>query len=189
MKILVINAGSSSIKYQLFDMEDRSVLAAGLVERIGEETGRIKHETYKNSAKQIAVFHHLIPTHLDGLHRAVELLLDNEIGVIASPDEIAAVGHRVVHGGEKFSQPTVITDEVIDIIEALSPLAPLHNPANLTGIRVAKSCSRTQRRLRSLIQPFTRLCLRTHIATQSRPICTKNTTSACTGSTELRTCL
>jgi acetate kinase len=134
MKILVINAGSSSIKYQLFEMSNRSVLAAGLVERIGEALGHLKHKTPSNpDIEQEAP----IPDHQDGLNRVVELLLDPEKGVIASPDEIAAVGHRVVHGGEKFSAPTVIDTEVLNVIDALSSLAPLHNPANLTGIQVA----------------------------------------------------
>ncbi len=134
MKILVINAGSSSIKYQLFEMSDRSVLAAGLVERIGEALGHLKHKTPKHpDIEQEAP----IPDHQEGLNRVVQLLLDPETGVITSPDEITAVGHRVVHGGEKFSAPTVINTEVLEVIDALSALAPLHNPANLTGIQVA----------------------------------------------------
>ena len=131
MKILVINAGSSSIKYQLFNMDDRSVLAAGLVERIGEAEGQIKHKDHRD-ASVVNVLP--IPDHQAGLNMVAQLLLE---GVIASPKEIGAVGHRVVHGGEKFSAPTVINDEVINVIDALSSLAPLHNPANLTGIRVA----------------------------------------------------
>lgn len=137
MKILVINAGSSSIKYQLFEMSDRSVLAAGLVERIGEEMGRIKHQNLRDANIPVFDEEMPVPDHQIGLNRVVELLLDAETGVIVSPDEITAVGHRVVHGGEKFSAPTVISDEVLKVIDALSSLAPLHNPANLTGIQVA----------------------------------------------------
>lgn len=129
MKILVVNSGSSSIKYQLFNMADNSVLAVGLVERIGEANGRIRHN---DSSKEMP-----IPNHQEGLRQVVRLLLDENVGVIASADEISAVGHRVVHGGEKFSQPTIIDEAVIHTIEALIPLAPLHNPANLSGIRVA----------------------------------------------------
>jgi acetate kinase len=136
MKILVINAGSSSIKYQLFNMTDRSVLAAGLVERIGEEMAHIKHKNLLAALPAVDIEMPLAK-HQAGLNEVVKLLLDTEKGVIASPDEIAAVGHRVVHGGEKFSAPTVITDEVLAVIDALSSLAPLHNPANLTGIQVA----------------------------------------------------
>ncbi|MCB9134147.1 MAG: acetate kinase [Anaerolineales bacterium] len=137
MKILVINAGSSSIKYQLFDMTDQSVLAAGLVERIGEEVGRIKHNNLLNPAIPPVNREMSIPDHQTGLRAVAALLLDANTGVIAAPEEITAVGHRVVHGGEKFSAPTVINDEVLAVIETLSALAPLHNPANLSGIRVA----------------------------------------------------
>lgn len=137
MKILVINAGSSSIKYQLFNMENRSVLAGGLVERIGEPSGRIKHNNFTKPDAPSIVKETAIPSHNEGLIDVVQLLLDPEIGVITSPDEIRAVGHRVVHGGEKFSHPTVLDQEVVDVVESLSSLAPLHNPANVAGIRVA----------------------------------------------------
>ena len=137
MKILVINAGSSSIKYQLFNMQDRFVLAAGLVERIGEKNGHIKHKNLLTPTLPEINRELLIPDHQSGLNQVVQLLLDEKMGVIASPNEITAVGHRVVHGGEKFSAPTVITEEVLTVIDALSSLAPLHNPANLTGIQVA----------------------------------------------------
>jgi acetate kinase len=137
MKILVINAGSSSIKYQLFNMETQTVLAGGLVERIGETTGRIKHNNFVKADSKPTVKEAHIPSHKEGLTDVVQLLLDPEIGVIASPDEIRAVGHRVVHGGEKFSHPTVLDQEIVGAIDALSSLAPLHNPANVAGIRVA----------------------------------------------------
>ena len=137
MKILVINAGSSSIKYQLFDMQAGTVLAAGLAERIGEPVGRIKHKLTNGAEKQEIIRDLEIENHRQGLLKVVDLLTDAEFGVIATPSEIQAVGHRVVHGGDKFSQPTVITAEVRATIQELSPLAPLHNPANLTGIEVA----------------------------------------------------
>jgi acetate kinase len=137
MKTLVINAGSSSIKYQLFDMEHQDVLAAGLVERIGEPAGRIKHRVDPDGEKQEIVRDLVIEDHGKGLKLVVDLLTDADFGVIASPLEIEAIGHRVVHGGDKFSQTTIITDEVKATIKKLSPLAPLHNPANLTGIEVA----------------------------------------------------
>ena len=137
MKILVLNAGSSSLKYKLFDMAAHSLLAAGLVERIGEDVGRIKHEPFSHSNTDPVEEQRHIADHQDGLNRVVDLLLDAEIGVIRSPQEITAVGHRVVHGGERFSRPTLIDEDVIATVEALTPLAPLHNPANLTGIRVA----------------------------------------------------
>ncbi|HBX70497.1 MAG TPA: acetate kinase [Chloroflexi bacterium] len=137
MKTLVINAGSSSIKYQLFEMENNAVLAAGLVERIGEAVGRVKHSVNTGPEKQEIARDQTIKDHRQGLLLVVDLLTDADFGVIASPTEIKAIGHRVVHGGEKFSQPTVITAEVRATIKALIPLAPLHNPANLTGIEVA----------------------------------------------------
>ncbi|MFN2234603.1 MAG: acetate/propionate family kinase [Anaerolineales bacterium] len=137
MKTLVINAGSSSIKYQLFDMESGIVLAAGLAERIGESFGRIKHRVSIRNQNQEIIQDLKIDDHRQGLLKIVELLTDSQFGVIESPNEIQAIGHRVVHGGDKFSQPTVITEEVRTTIRELSQLAPLHNPANLTGIEVA----------------------------------------------------
>lgn len=134
MKILVINSGSSSIKYQCFDMTDQSVLATGLVERIGEPTGRLSHRPAGGAAVERDG---VIASHRAGLAQVAALLLDAVHGVIESPDEITAVGHRVVHGGERFSAPTVIDEEVRQTIRDLSPLAPLHNPPNLVGIEVA----------------------------------------------------
>ncbi len=137
MKILVINSGSSSIKYQLFEMTDRAVLAGGLVERIGLEGSRIKHTiTASGEARQI-IRETDIPNHHTGLAQVAALLMDDQVGVIASPAEIDAVGHRVVHGGERFSQTTRITPQVMAQVRDLIPLAPLHNPANLQGIEVA----------------------------------------------------
>ncbi len=137
MKILVLNAGSSSVKYKLFDMIDGNVRAAGLVERIGEPEGRIKHEALTGQQASPVEKQLSIANHEEGLKHIAAMLLDIRFGVIGSPEDISAVGHRVVHGGERFSAPTVIDDEVIETIEALTLLAPLHNPANLTGIRVA----------------------------------------------------
>jgi len=137
MKILVINAGSSSIKYQLFEMPAATVLAAGLVERIGEPAGRVTHRIAPAAEGQVITREQAIADHRQGLSIVVALLTDPDFGVIASPAEIEAVGHRVVHGGDRFSQPTVITQEVRDTIRELIPLAPLHNPANLSGIEVA----------------------------------------------------
>jgi len=137
MKILVINAGSSSIKYQLIDMSNEETLTSGIVERIGLTDGIITHKTFVGGEKKHKeVFD--IPDHTVGLNRVAELLTDKDLGVISDPSEINVVGHRVVHGGEAFKQTTIITDEVKAEIEKLFPLAPLHNPANLTGIEVAE---------------------------------------------------
>ena len=136
MKILVINSGSSSIKYQLFDMARRQALAAGIVERIGETGSRIKH-TLLTPVSKTVILEEDVANHRQGLALMVQQLLDKDTGVIAAADEITAIGHRVVHGGEDFSRPTIITAEVRAAIKKLIPLAPLHNPANLTGIEVA----------------------------------------------------
>ncbi len=137
MKILVINSGSSSIKYSLFDVDQGAPLATGLVEKIGEENSRIKHVLPSNEPMTEVVRELVVADHSQGLALMADLLMDKTVGVIQSPAEIAAIGHRVVHGGERFSQPTVITPEVQETIKSLIPLAPLHNPANLTGIEVA----------------------------------------------------
>jgi len=139
VKVLVINSGSSSIKFQLLDMQDESVLASGLVERIGEAEGQIKCELRPGAeTEKVIKLQEPVPNHEHGMRKAVDLLTDAREGVIRDRAEIDAVGHRVVHGGEEFHQPTLITDEVIAAIEKTIPLAPLHNPANLDGIRVAR---------------------------------------------------
>jgi acetate kinase len=135
MKVLVLNSGSSSIKFQFFNMEEEKVLAKGLVERIGIDDSGIEYENSNGQEVEKAMD---IKNHKEGIEHVVEMLLDPEIGVLNSIDEINAVGHRVVHGGEKFANSTLITDEVIDKIEEVSTLAPLHNPHNLSGIRVCK---------------------------------------------------
>lgn len=132
MTVLVVNSGSSSIKYQLVDPAGGGALASGVVERIGEETGSLTH-TYRDTKVTRT---DPIPDHAAGL-RAV-LALFEEVGPDLASSDVVAVGHRVVHGGSVFSTPVLVTDEVVDQIEAISPLAPLHNPANVTGIRVAR---------------------------------------------------
>jgi len=133
MKILVLNCGSSSIKYQLIQMEDESVLAKGVVERIGIDNSLLEHEPANGEE---IVIREEIPNHSTGIKLVIDTLLNKEYGVLNSMDEIQAIGHRVVHGGEKFATSTLITSEVIKQIEEVSDLAPLHNPHNLTGIKV-----------------------------------------------------
>ncbi|WP_432641709.1 acetate/propionate family kinase [Acidaminococcus sp.] len=135
MKIFVVNCGSSSIKYQLIDMADESVIAKGLVERIGIEGSVLTHTP---AGKDKVRLESAIPDHVDGIKKVLAALVDPNYGVIKSMDEIGAVGHRVVHGGEIFNQSVVITDEVLKQIEALSDMAPLHQPANLAGIRACQ---------------------------------------------------
>ena len=132
MNILVINCGSSSLKYQLIDSSTENVLAKGLGERIGLEGSSITH---KSAGKDKAETKVDMPDHTVAVKLVIEKLTDKEVGCIQSLDEIQAVGHRIVHGGERFSKATLITEEVIKDIEACSDLAPLHNPANLVGIR------------------------------------------------------
>ncbi len=135
MKILVINSGSSSIKYQLFNMPEQKVICSGLVERVGLEKGKIH---YKYDGKKIEEETE-IPNHKVGLEKVVNLLLDEKVGVISSTDEIKAVGHRVVHGGDKFTSTTIVNEEVKQEIKNLFSLAPLHNPPNLKGIEVCEN--------------------------------------------------
>jgi acetate kinase len=139
MKILVINSGSSSIKFQLLDMSDESVLASGLVERIGETEGLIKCTLRPGCKDELVVKKTAaVPDHKNGMRSAVEILSDPQQGVIVDRGDIDAIGHRVVHGGEDFHKPTILTADVMAAIEKNIPLAPLHNPANLDGIRVAQ---------------------------------------------------
>ena len=140
MKILVINTGSSSIKYELFDVEHRRILAGGLAEKIGEQSSILTHRrTLPNGESVEEVHEGVIADHREGLNRIVALLVDPEHGVIADKTEVSAVGHRVVHGGEAFNSTVIIDEDVIAAIKKNVPLAPLHNPANLTGIEVAGS--------------------------------------------------
>ena len=138
MKILVLNSGSSSLKYQLIDAHTEEVVAKGLAECVGlsQRCGRIIQES-KLAGK--IVFDTEMNDHDEAMDRVFALLTDPEKGVVKSVDEISAVGHRVVHGGEKFVQPTLITDDVLAEVEKMSQLAPLHNPPNLAGI---KACMR-----------------------------------------------
>lgn len=139
MKILVINSGSSSIKFQLLDMDGEAVLASGLVERIGETEGLIKCTLWPGDVKELVVKKAtVVQDHKSGMRMAVDILSDQEQGVIAGSKDIDAIGHRVVHGGEDFHQPTLISETVMNAISKNIPLAPLHNPANIDGIRVAQ---------------------------------------------------
>lgn len=134
MNVLVINCGSSSLKFQLINSESEKVLAKGLCERIGID-GRL---TYQPEGGEKAVSDKAMPTHTEAIQFVIDALTDAETGVVKSLDEIGAVGHRVVHGGGKFASSVVITDEVKAAIEECNDLAPLHNPANLIGINACE---------------------------------------------------
>ena len=135
MNILVINCGSSSLKYQLINSDTEAVLAKGLCERIGIEGSQI---TYQPAGGEKEVTVSPMPTHTQAIQMVLDALTNKKSGVIASLAEVGAVGHRVVHGGEKFTSSTVITDEAMKAIEECNDLAPLHNPANLIGIRACQ---------------------------------------------------
>lgn len=138
MNIFVVNAGSSSIKYQLFKMPEQKRICAGLVERIGLEGAAITHKVYKGDSEKVIKKSMDLPNHEAGLKEVACLLSDQETGVIQNPQDIEAVGHRVVHGGESFAATVIIDQKVKEEIKKLFPLAPLHNPANYMGIEVAE---------------------------------------------------
>ncbi len=131
MKILVLNCGSSSIKYALYNMDDKSVMTSGGAERVGLDGAFVKVKMPDGTKKTIM---HDIPEHTEGVKFIFSLLTDPEIGVIKSLDEIDAVGHRMVHGGEKFNKSVLLDDEVLKTFKECIDLAPLHNPANLKGV-------------------------------------------------------
>ena len=131
MKILVLNCGSSSIKYALYNMDDKSVMTSGGAERVGLDGAFVKVKLANGEKKQVM---HDIPEHTEGVKFIFSLLTDPEIGVIKDLSEIDAVGHRMVHGGEKFNKSVILDDEVLKVFEECSDLAPLHNPANLKGV-------------------------------------------------------
>ena len=132
MKVLVVNAGSSSLKYQLFDTAEGIVLAKGNCERIGIDGSLITHKTKEGKSR---VKEMPLPTHADAISLVVEMLLDKEVGCIASAEEIEAIGHRVVHGGPYFAQSVLVTDEVMEVLENCRAYAPLHTGAHIMGIR------------------------------------------------------
>lgn len=134
MKILIINCGSSSLKYQVFDMDNEEVLSKGIVERIGIKGSRVKHEG--NGQKR--AYESIIKDHTQAIERVFDLIKDEEVGVIKSLDEITAIGHRVLHGGEELSDSIIIDEHVKEVIREYVKFGPLHNPANLMGIEACE---------------------------------------------------
>ena len=137
MNVLVINAGSSSLKYQLLNPETGKLLAKGLCERIGID-GKFTYKPQVEGKEVLDAIDVAMPTHSEAIQAVLNALVDAKNGVVASMKEIDAVGHRVVHGGEKFAKSVLITDEVMAAIEECNPLAPLHNPANIIGIKACQ---------------------------------------------------
>lgn len=139
MKILVINAGSSSCKYQLLEMDTHAVLCSGIAERIGQDGGRLTHKIAPDTDKEEKIVRTAhFPTHVEAMELVISLLTDAEKGVIKDKSEIAGIGHRVLHGGEAVSDPVLVDERVKEIVRECSVLGPLHNPANLMGIEVAE---------------------------------------------------
>ena len=138
MNILVINAGSSSLKYQLLNPETGDLLAKGLCERIGID-GKFTYKPQIGGKETLDAIDVAMPTHSEAIQAVLNALVDTKNGVVGSMSEIDAVGHRVVHGGEKFAKSVLITDEVMAAIEECNPLAPLHNPANIIGIKACQA--------------------------------------------------
>ena len=139
MKILVINAGSSSCKYQLLEMDTHAVLCTGIAERIGQGEGRLTHKIAPDTDKEEKIVQTAhFPTHVQAMEMVIALLTDAEKGVIKDKSEIAGIGHRVLHGGEAVSDPVLVDERVKNIVRECAVLGPLHNPANLMGIEVAE---------------------------------------------------
>lgn len=139
MKVLVINAGSSSCKYQLINMGDKKVLCSGLAERIGQTKGTLTHKILPDSDQENKIVKEAyFPTHVEAMELVISLLLDPEVGVIKDKKEIAGIGHRVLHGGEEITRPVLVDAHVKQVIKDNFILGPLHNPANLMGIEVAE---------------------------------------------------
>lgn len=130
MKILVLNSGSSTLKYQLIDSKEMKVLVEGICERIGLENALIIYKFENNNNKMLVN----LPSHKEAIEQTLKILQDKVIGAIKSVDEIEAIGHRVVHGGENFSKAVIVDKKVLNEIKKLSSLAPLHNPASALGI-------------------------------------------------------
>lgn len=139
MKVLVINAGSSSCKYQLLEMDTKTVLCSGIAERIGQQNGRLTHKIAPGTDHEKKIIRDEdFRTHVEAMELVIALLTDPEVGVIKDKAEIHAIGHRVLHGGEAITQPVLVDQHVKDVIKECFLLGPLHNPANLMGIEVAE---------------------------------------------------
>ena len=162
MKILVLNCGSSSLKYQLIDMNGEAVLAKGLVERIGIDGSRIKHtKTGMDSISREVDF----PTHTEAIKYVLDMLVDAEYGMLKSLSELSAAGHRIVHGGEKFTTSVLVTPEVMKGIEEVIPLAPLTIQRTSRESKRCRPCSPNYPTLSYLTLPSTRQCLLRRIYT------------------------
>lgn len=184
MKVLVLNCGSSSIKYKLFDMDSKEVIAQGGIEKIGLKDSFLKL-TLPNGEKKI--LEKDIPEHTVGVEFILNTLVSPEYGAIQSLEEINAVGHRMVHGGERFSKSVLLTKEVLEAFAACNDLAPLHNPANLKELTPLQLFCRMFRKSVYSILHSTRLCRSMHICMLFLTNCTRSMVCAVMVSTELLT--
>ena len=182
MKVLVVNCGSSSLKYQVLDMKTEALLCKGLVERIGLEGSVLKHEKEGMDDKHVVEVS--MKDHKDAIGNVLRLITDAEVGVAKDMSEIQAVGHRVVHAGEKYSSSVVINDEVMKAIEECVDLAPLHNPPNILGIKACQELMPTTPMVAVFDTPSIRLCRKKLISTPFHMNIMKNTESEDTASTE-----
>lgn len=185
MNVLVVNCGSSSLKYQLINSDSEEVLAKGICERIGLD-GRL---VYQKEGCEKEVTEAPMPTHKEAIQLVLDALVNPKTGAVAQLSEIDAVGHRVVHGGEKFSGSVVLTDEVLKQVEECNELAPLHNPANLIGIRACQEIMPGVPMVGYLTPRFTRPCQRKRFCMDFRMNTMKNIRSEDTGFMERATVL
>ena len=156
MKVLVLNCGSSSIKYQLIDMENENLMAKGYLEKIGLPDSFLTHTVNGEKHK----IEQVIENHEEGIKLVLSQLTHPEYGVIKSFDEIGAIGHRLAHGGDKISEPTLIDENVINVLKEFTPLAPLHNPAEIVGVEACKKYYQMFQWLEYLIQLLIKLFLK-----------------------------
>jgi acetate kinase len=159
LKILVINSGSSSLKFQLFNMENEKVLAQGLFQRIGIDNSYLE---YKNKEKEIKIEKE-IPDHNTAAKILIDTLLSKKYGVLKSMAEVEAVGHRLVHGGEEYTEAVTIDQEILKQIEKTSELAPLHIPPNIAGIKICQKLMLDKPQIGVLLLLFIRQCQKKHI--------------------------
>ena len=186
MKILVINCGSSSLKYQLIDMDNENVLCKGLCERIGIEGSKITHKANGGSWSEEVPF----PTHTEAFSKVVEMMTTGEGAVVKDKSEIGAIGHRVVQGAEFFTKSEIVTDAIIDKIEEIAPLAPVHNMAHVQGLRSAKAVFGAETPNVVVFDTTSiRPCLPRLTSTACPTRCTRSTPSAATALTSPATAM
>jgi len=186
MKILALNCGSSSAKYQLYDWEKKQVLCKGLVEKVVVGEGKAAYINHKPSGKESVTIEKACPTHKEALQLIFDTLVHPQHGIIKDVKELDAIGHRVVHGGMQFARSFLINQELIDKLQENIPLAPLHNPANIQGIQAVKELMPSLPQIAVLTLLFIKLWNLTLIFIRFRWICIPHIKSDATAFTALR---